>query len=117
MVQVHPGMLFTLIFKGVMATICKNGDRVGTPTIELCFFKEGMHRNCSNKPTWKLSGQSDSLRFKVCDDHLAWGIRLCGFPALVDGHRPIGQKEEETEKLFDSFDEIEMAAMKKTRPE
>lgn len=85
-----------------------------------------MHRNCGHKPAWKLSGKSDALRFKVCDEHLAWGIRLCGFPALVDAHKPRNMTDEETEVLLDSFDVFNVLGSvvsgnaeveKKTRPE
>lgn len=88
-----------------------------SPTIELCFFKEGLHRHCSNKPTWRLMGQSDTLRFKVCDEHLAWGIRFCGYPALVDAHTSINSSDEDTEILFNSFEALEDLSLKKTRPE
>lgn len=76
-------------------------EKKSTPTIEVCFYKEGPKRLCSGKPTWKIEGSSESLKFKVCDEHLAWAIRLSGFPALVDAHVPPSLKEEDTEVFFD----------------
>ena len=75
-------------------------EKKSVPTIEVCFYKEGATRLCSKKPMWKIEGSTESLKFKVCDDHLAWAIRLSGYPALVDAHAIPGTKEEETEANF-----------------
>jgi hypothetical protein len=57
-------------------------------TIHMCYFREGNKDPCTNNPEWKLESTAKIYRFKVCDEHLAWGIRLCGFPALVDQWAP-----------------------------
>lgn len=72
-------------------------------TKEMCFFREGHLRRCSSKPLWKLQGQLEVQKFKVCDEHLAWGIRLCGCPAMVNVHHPVGLKDEDTEVVFDEL--------------
>lgn len=58
-----------------------------SPTVDMCYFR-GVRKSqpCSNAPSWKLKG--DKHRFKVCDEHLAWGIRLSGVPALVETYEP-----------------------------
>jgi hypothetical protein len=76
-------------------------EKKSSPTIEVCFYKEGPKRLCGLRPTWKIEGSTESLKFKVCDDHLAWAIRLSGFPALVDAHVAPAIKEEETEVFLD----------------
>lgn len=64
------------------------------PTIDMCYYKEGPEGPCTEAPQWKLKGETK--RFKVCDQHLAWGIRLSGYPALVDKYEaiPKGKVEE-----------------------
>lgn len=57
-------------------------------TIEMCYHKGEDRDPCTNAPTWKLKSQSKGYRFKVCDLHLAWCIRFCGYPALVDAYEP-----------------------------
>lgn len=57
-------------------------ERNEKPTIDMCYYKEGPEGPCVETPQWKLKGETK--RFKVCDHHLAWGIRLSGYPALVD---------------------------------
>ena len=76
-------------------------EKRSNPTIEVCFYKEGFKRLCSNKPSWKIEGPVESLKFKVCDEHLAWAIRLSGYPALVDAHVSPGSKGEDTEVFLD----------------
>jgi len=76
-------------------------EKKSTPTLEVCFYKEGSKRLCSNKPSWKIEGASESLKFKVCDEHLAWAIRLSGYPALVDAHIAPGTKDEDMEVLLE----------------
>lgn len=78
-------------------------------TTELCFFREGINRKCSNSPSWKISGKTETLRFKVCDEHLAWAIRLSGYPALVDVHKSfVGRtKDEQEETLFEGLEDLE----------
>lgn len=71
-------------------------ERKEKPTVDMCYFREeGTRDPCTCTPAWKLRG--DKYRFKVCDLHLAWGIRLSGLPALVDKHElnsPKGHFEE-----------------------
>jgi hypothetical protein len=66
------------------------------PTIDMCYYRNPDSGDpCVCTPAWKLKG--DKYRFKVCDGHLAWGIRLSGLPALVDKYEPnsgMGQFEE-----------------------
>jgi len=50
-------------------------------TVDLCFHKADDGSPCGHPVTWKLKGEKT---FKVCDLHLPWGIRLSGYPALVD---------------------------------
>lgn len=57
-------------------------------TIDLCFHKEQDGSPCGDKVLWKLKGSTDGKAFKVCDLHLPWGIRLSGYPALVDKFDP-----------------------------
>jgi hypothetical protein len=54
-----------------------------TVTIDMCYYR-GVRKSqpCANPPLWRLKGEK--YRFKVCDEHLAWGIRLSGMPALVE---------------------------------
>lgn len=54
------------------------------PTVQLCFFRHENGNICTNSPTWKIEGKFK--KFRVCDIHLAWGIRFSGYPALVDKH-------------------------------
>jgi len=53
-------------------------------TVDLCFFKEDDGSPCTETVTFKLTHQATREAFKVCDKHLAWGIRLSGAPALVE---------------------------------
>jgi len=53
-------------------------------TVDLCFFKEEDGSPCSMSVSWKLKASKSGDSFKVCDAHLAWGIRLSGAPALVE---------------------------------
>lgn len=62
-------------------------DRGEKQTVEMCYHKGDNRDPCTNAPTWKLKNPEKG-RYKVCDTHLAWGIRLCGFPALVDKYEP-----------------------------
>lgn len=64
-------------------------------TIEMCYHKGDDKDPCINPPMWKLKTVDGSYRFKVCDAHLAWCIRLCGFPALVDTYETSKIKNEE----------------------
>ena len=66
-------------------------ERKEKPTIDMCYFRDETFRNpCACSPSWKLEG--DKYRFKVCDEHLAWGIRLSGLPARVDKYEPVPKK-------------------------
>lgn len=53
-------------------------------TVDLCYHKEPDGSPCSEKVTWKLKCEESRKTFKVCDVHLAWGLRLSGLPAYVD---------------------------------
>lgn len=39
---------------------------------------------CSNSPLWRICNDEKKVKLKVCDEHLAWGIRRAGYPAIVD---------------------------------
>lgn len=39
---------------------------------------------CSNTPQWRICNEEKRVKLKVCDEHLAWGIRCAGYPAIVD---------------------------------
>lgn len=58
------------------------------PTVEMCYHKGDNRDPCVLSPTWKLKSTVNGYRFKVCDTHLAWCIRFCGYPALVDKYEP-----------------------------
>jgi len=78
-------------------------ERKEKPTIDMCFHKEAGSGNlCKHKPTWKLKGEKH--KFKVCDEHLAWGIRICGLPAMVDKYDPNPEKSH-----FEEFNPPEVA--------
>lgn len=53
-------------------------------TIDLCHHKELDGSPCDEKVMWKLKCEENGRTFKVCDRHLAWGIRLSGSPAYVE---------------------------------
>lgn len=62
------------------------------PTIDMCYHRDIKTGSpCVIPPMWKLKGEKHA--FKVCDEHLAWGIRTSGFPALVDKHESSPKKE------------------------
>jgi hypothetical protein len=62
-------------------------EKKENPTIDLCHHrKEITGELCPELPSWRV--KNDKLSFKVCDAHLAWGIRFSGTPALVDKHVP-----------------------------
>lgn len=82
----------------------------------MCFYKEGLTRHCSNKPMWKVSGVGEGLKFKVCDEHLAWGIRLSGYPALIDSHTAMSSKDEDTEVVLEGFDTSSCGVKDSTKP-
>lgn len=52
------------------------------PTVQFCHFVDDCGQGCLNQPSWLL--QSDTNKIKVCDEHLAWGIKTTGIPARVD---------------------------------
>lgn len=65
--------------------------RKETPTIDLCYHKkEGTGELCGDLPSWGIN--NDKFSFKVCDAHLAWGIRFSGTPAMVDKYVPRNRK-------------------------
>lgn len=64
-------------------------------TVEMCFHKGEKREPCVEDPKWKLSNVESGYRFKVCDTHLAWAIRLCGAPAMVDEYHPRAVTREE----------------------
>jgi hypothetical protein len=76
-----------------------------TPTIDMCYYR-GVRKSqpCSHPPLWRLKGEK--YRFKVCDEHLAWGIRLSGMPALVEKFEPDLAKRLEQELREDSTEQI-----------
>lgn len=57
-------------------------------TVDLCYHKEADGSPCSEKVMWKLKCEGTNKAFKVCDVHLAWGLRLSGLPARVDAFIP-----------------------------
>jgi hypothetical protein len=61
-------------------------------TAEFCFFKQETGESCNCAPKWALA--SEKTAFRVCDEHLAWGIRLSGAPARVDEYKKKERKEE-----------------------
>jgi len=54
-------------------------------TKKFCHYRgEGNNLEiCSHLPQWKISNDQKKI-LKVCDEHLAWGIRSTGYPALVN---------------------------------
>jgi len=52
-------------------------------TIDLCGHQSD-EGPCPEKVRWKLKNEASGKSFKVCDIHLAWGIRLSGTPAYVE---------------------------------
>lgn len=54
------------------------------PTVEMCYHRGENKDPCAQIPTWKVSNSEKGYRFKVCDVHLAWSLRLCGLPAIVE---------------------------------
>lgn len=52
------------------------------PTVQFCHHTDESGRGCLNQPSWLLQGEDKKL--KVCDEHLAWGIKTTGIPARVD---------------------------------
>lgn len=66
------------------------------PTVEMCYFRqEKTNEPCVESPTWKLQGAKH--KFKCCDAHLAWGIRLSGYPAMVDKYEPADNNNKKSE--------------------
>lgn len=63
-------------------------------TVDLCFHKNDDGSPCGDKVMWKL--KSGSTAFKVCDVHLAWGLRISGLPAYVDAFKPVESSEDES---------------------
>lgn len=63
-------------------------DREDKQTVEMCYHKGENRDPCTNAPQWKLKNAEKGYRFKVCDAHLAWCIRFCGYPAIVDAYEP-----------------------------
>ncbi len=59
-------------------------DRPKKKTVDLCYHKQDDGSPCEEKVMWKLKSEENGRTFKVCDRHLAWGIRLSGYPAYVD---------------------------------
>lgn len=71
------------------------------PTIDMCYYRDSESGNlCSDSPSWKVKG--DKYRFKICDKHLAWGIRLSGLPALVDKYEPANPEKPHMFQEFNS---------------
>ena len=58
-----------------------------------CDYNEHGYR-CHGEACWLIK-QKDKSSLKVCDGHLAWAIRLAGFPASIDN---TGEDEEEVVK-------------------
>jgi len=52
-------------------------------TIDLCLYQYD-DGPCTSKVLWKLKAERTGRCFKVCDSHLAWGIRMSGTPAYVE---------------------------------
>jgi len=77
-----------------------------SPTIDMCYFR-GIKKSqpCTQTPQWRLKG--DKHRFKVCDEHLAWGIRLSGFPALVEKYETDPHKRQEEDRI-DATEEFKL---------
>jgi len=57
-------------------------------TVDLCHHKEIDGSPCSEKVQWKLKCEESRKTFKVCDVHLAWGLRHTGLPAYVYAFTP-----------------------------
>lgn len=55
-------------------------------TKKFCHYRgDGINLEiCSRLPQWKISNDYARVKLKVCDEHLAWGIRQSGYPALID---------------------------------
>ena len=63
--------------------------RTHRKTVDLCYFKEDDGCPCAEEVSWKLRTMATQDTFKVCDTHLAWGMRLSGAPALVEEFVPV----------------------------
>lgn len=50
-----------------------------------CDYIENGYR-CHGEACWLIK-QKDRNNLRVCDIHLAWAIRLSGFPAMIDNAR------------------------------
>ena len=65
-------------------------------TVEMCFHKDPQTgKTCELKPKWTVS--SEKTAFRVCDNHLPWGIRVSGAPALVEEYK--SRDEEDTQPI------------------
>lgn len=70
-------------------------------TLRFCSYRTEDKILCTITPTWRLFNENKRMKMRVCDEHLAWGIRECGYPALVDIEIPMIpsiENEIETEK-------------------
>lgn len=52
-------------------------------TINLYYWQEPAGDPCTNHVKWKIKTEHGNI-YKVCDEHLAWGLRFSGLPAYVD---------------------------------
>jgi len=63
-------------------------DSAVKSTVTLCYHQSPTGESCKEKVQWQLKG---SRTFRVCDKHLAWGLRFSGLPARVDEY-PVKDK-------------------------
>lgn len=61
-------------------------------TIEMCYHKDEHSESCEFSPKWTVA--SEKTAFRVCDKHLAWGIRLSGAPARVDEYVKTSEEDD-----------------------
>jgi hypothetical protein len=69
-----------------------NEPKLTKSTIEMCYHKDEHSESCEFSPKWTVA--SAKTAFRVCDKHLAWGIRLSGAPARVDEYQKPSEEDD-----------------------
>ena len=75
-----------MVHPSIFNSMRQNSD--DRDTQKLCRFVGLQKPRCSGWPEWRLVGQENGEVITTCDAHLAHGIRLTGYPALVDEEIP-----------------------------
>lgn len=53
-------------------------------TLKFCSYRSDELIICPNHPTWFIANSDKKMKMRVCDEHLAWGVRKSGYPAIID---------------------------------